>query len=123
MIINCYIVIRVKQTRILTTNKLRIMANIALEKYVPTCVNRLQELISEELVIEYTNDLYNNHNGEYNDLATRVIYDICRAAYQIFRVLSDEDYEKSNDKKIKSLHFKAFQLAFPKAWANIAEKG
>ena len=99
------------------------MAKIALEKYVPTCVGKLQELISEELVIEYTNDLYVNHNGEYNDLATRVIYDICRVAYQVFRVLSNEDYEKSNDTKIKSLHFRAFQLAFPKAWENITTKG
>ena len=98
------------------------MAKIALEKYVPTCAAKLKK-ISEESVIEYTNDIYYNHRGEYNDLATRVIYDICRAVYRVFEVLSGEDYEKSNDVKIKSLHFKAFQLAFPKAWANIASKG
>lgn len=115
MIINQYIAS-------IIINHYKNMAKIALEKYVPTCINKLQELISEDLVIEYTNNLYNNHKGEYKDLATRVIYDICRVAYQVFRVLSNEDYEKSNDAKIKSLHFKAFQLAFPKAWANIAEK-
>ena len=104
-------------------NHYKNMAKIALEKYVSTCVFNLQETISEDLVIEYTNNLYNNHKGEYKDLTTRVIYDICRVAYQVFRVLSDEDYEERNDKKIKSLHFKAFQLAFPKAWANIASKG
>lgn len=70
------------------------MAKIALEKYVSTCVFNLQETISEDLVIEYTNNLYNNHKGEYKDLTTRVIYDICRVAYQVFRVLSDEDYEE-----------------------------
>lgn len=98
------------------------MGKIALEKYVPICVSKLTDRISEDLVIEYTNDLYDNHKGEYKDLATRVIYDVCRHAYQVWKVLSDDEYNSSNDAKIRSLHFKAFQTAFPKAWDNITTK-
>lgn len=99
------------------------MNKIALEKYVSTCAKHLQEKFSEELIIEYTNEIYLNHKDWYKDLATFVIYDVCRRAYKVFEILSDEDYNNSNDNKIKSLHFKAFQLAFPKAWENITSKG
>lgn len=97
------------------------MAKIALEKYVDTCVKALQEKISESVIIEYTNTLATNKDA-YNDLATRVVYDVCRHSYKVFEVLSDEDYQNSNDNKIKSLHFKAFQTAFPLAWNNIQAK-
>lgn len=56
------------------------MANIKFEKYVNGCVKNLNDKVSEDLVVEYVKSI--KQSGEYKDLATRVIFDVCRVAYK-----------------------------------------
>lgn len=97
------------------------MANIKFEKYVNGCVKNLNDKVSEDLVVEYVKFI--KQSGGYKDLATRVIFDVCRVAYKPWKEMKEEDYQEMNDKTLKSLYFKAFQAAFPTAWATIKELG
>lgn len=97
------------------------MAKIAFEKYVDGCVKALANKFSEDVVVEYTK--FVAHRGEYNDLATRVAYDVCKVVYKPWKELSKDDYDNITDNKLRSLYLKAFQTAFPSAWATIKELG
>ena len=97
------------------------MAKIAFEKYVGGCVKALNAKFSEDIIVEYVKSVA--QSGEYNDLATRVAYDVCKAVYKPWKDFSQDDYESITDNKLRSLYLTAFQTAFPTAWATIKEVG
>lgn len=97
------------------------MAKIALEKYVGGCVKALNEKFNEGVIVEYVKSVA--HSGDYNDLTTRVAYDVCKVIFKPWKEFSQDDYDSITDNKLRSLYLKAFQTAFPTAWATIKEIG
>jgi hypothetical protein len=99
------------------------MARIALEKYVSGCCEKMKSNVPESEIIEHVEGVYKS--GDYNDLATRIVYDVARAArYKPFEELSRTDYLTIlNDNTLTSLYKKAFKSAFPSVWEDIKAKG
>lgn len=95
------------------------MAKIALEKYVKPCVTLLLNKYNEQIVIDHIDYLQTFERGKYKDLATRTIFDVCKSAYPLWRHLSEEDLNKTNNETEKSLYFKAFGIAYPRAWERL----
>lgn len=98
------------------------MAKIALEKYVDGCSKVMQRNVPESAILEHVEDVYKS--GNYNDLATRIVYDVARAArYKPFDELFQTDYLTLTDDKLTSLYKKAFKSAFPSVWVDIKARG
>lgn len=84
-------------------------------KYVDVCAEAMKKKISEDKVISYAKVLIKKPN-EYNDLATRLIFDVANVSFKLWKELSEEDYRESNNGTIKTLYFTAFKKAYPEAW-------
>lgn len=86
-----------------------------LENYLNDCTEAIEKKFKEDKIINYIKTL-TSYPSEYKDLATRVVFDVCRPCFKIWKYVPQEEMESVTDKHIKTLYFKAFKKAFPEAW-------
>lgn len=86
-----------------------------LETYLNDCVNAITKNVNENKIISYIHTL-TSYPSEYKDLATRVVFDVCRPAFNMWKYVSQDEMKNITDAHIKTLYFTAFKKAFPEAW-------
>lgn len=86
-----------------------------LENCLNSCTEAITKKFKEDKIISYIKTLV-SYPSEYKDLATRVVFDVCGACFNVWKYVPQEEMESVTGEHIKTLYFKAFKKAFPEAW-------